>query len=99
MIGGYIYNQIDMDIEHRLEKRIKGLFHKIMALDSGFLFFDDPFEGIQTPCLVSDEHDPYSRFGRPTHLLRGCIHNRVPHRLRSYHEPLAGQSGALPATC
>ena len=55
MIGGYVYNRMDVEIESRLKNRLKDLFRKIVVWDSGYLFFDKPFEGAQASCLASDE--------------------------------------------
>jgi hypothetical protein len=42
MIGGYIYNLLDSDIEIRLQNIMDQHFTKIRAWDNGYLFYDNP---------------------------------------------------------
>ena len=55
MIGGYIYNILDSDLEIRLQKSMDQNFTKIRAWDNGYLFYDNPFDGDQTFYLASSE--------------------------------------------
>ena len=43
MIGSYIYNLLDSDIEIRLQNIMDQHFTKIRAWDNGYLFYDNPF--------------------------------------------------------
>jgi asparagine synthase (glutamine-hydrolysing) len=55
MIGGYIYDKLDSDIEIRLKNNINQNFNKITAWDNGYLFYNKPFDDDQDSYLVSDE--------------------------------------------
>jgi len=55
MIGGYIYNIPDSDIENRLQKSMDQHFTKIRAWDNGYLFYNKPFDDDQTSYLASNE--------------------------------------------
>jgi len=55
MIGGYIYNKLDSDIEFRLQNNMNQNFNKIIAWENGYLFYNKPFGDDQTSFLVSNE--------------------------------------------
>lgn len=55
MIGGYLYNELDGEIEGSLHDKFGNSFTKIKVWDNGYLFYDNSFQDNQTSCLTSND--------------------------------------------
>ena len=55
MIGGYLYSNLDENIESHLRNKLGNSYNKIKIWDNGYLFYDNPFQDNQNSCLTSND--------------------------------------------